>query len=176
MTSQYELRIPKDRIAVLIGIKGEVKRRLEKLTGCWIKVNSKEGDVVIDGEDSIRAFVLVSVVKAIGRGFNPEVAEELLNDEEYSLEIIEMKGYSGKSKNKEQRLKGRVIGEKGKARQYLEELTDTKICVYGKTIAVIGEIEKVSIAKRAIEDLLRGSPHGPTYKKCYEKMKDIQKS
>ena len=45
---RYELKIPKDRIAVLIGKNGEVKREIEELTESRIEIDSKEGDVVFD--------------------------------------------------------------------------------------------------------------------------------
>ena len=173
MNPKYELRIPKDRVAILIGKNGKIKRRLERLAQCKIKVNSKEGDVIIEGEDPLKAYVLVSVVKAIGRGFNPQIAEKLF-DEDCCFEIISIKDYSGKSKNKEQRLKGRVIGEKGKTRRLMEEITQTRICVYGKTIGIIGGVERVNVARKGVEDLLKGSRHGPVYKKCYERLKEVQ--
>ena len=54
----YDLRITKDRIAVLIGTKGETKNDLEKETGCKINVDSKEGDVTISGKDALQLFIL----------------------------------------------------------------------------------------------------------------------
>ena len=50
---QHELKISKERIAILIGKKGETKRRLETLTKSKINIDSKEGDVIIRGEDSL---------------------------------------------------------------------------------------------------------------------------
>jgi len=41
------ISIPLDRIGVLIGIKGQVKSDLERLTGTKITVDSKEGLVMI---------------------------------------------------------------------------------------------------------------------------------
>ena len=45
----YEIKIPKRRVAVLIGEKGSDKRKIEKLTKCKINVNS-EGEVKISVE------------------------------------------------------------------------------------------------------------------------------
>ncbi len=158
----YELKITKDRIAVLIGTKGETKKELEKETGCRIDVDSKEGDVIITGKDAINMFALREVIKAIARGFNPDLAKQLLK-QDYILDVISLNDYS-KEKSHQQRLKGRVIGMDGKSRHTIEELTECYISVYGKTIAVIGKIEMVGICKRAIETLLAGSPHANVYK------------
>jgi ribosomal RNA assembly protein len=71
-----------------------------------------------------------------------------------------------------QRLKGRVIGAKGKARKAIEELTQTNISVYGKTIAIIGEIQNVGTARRAIESLLMGSMHATVFKWLEKQRRD----
>jgi ribosomal RNA assembly protein len=158
-----ELKIPKERIAVLIGEKGQIKRKIQKLTNTQIVVSSKEGDVSIEGEDNFKVFLTLNIIKAIGRGFNPEVALKLLK-EDHVLEMISIHDFSGKSKKQEERIKSRVIGTQGKARATLERMTNTHISVYGKTISVIGNVEDVHLAKRALDKLLNGTPHGNVYK------------
>ena len=69
-----------------------------------------------------------------------------------------------KTKNDSVRLKGRVIGSEGKSRNAIEELTETNISVYGKTIGIIGLQQNVASAKKAIESLLSGSPHSNVYR------------
>ena len=158
----YDLRITKDRIAVLIGSKGETKNELEKETECKINVDSKEGDVTISGKDAIKLFALREVIKAISRGFNPDIARQLLK-QDYVLEVISLNDYS-KEKSHQLRLKGRVIGADGKSRNTLELLTECSISVYGKTISIIGSVENIGNCKRAVETLLSGSPHANVYK------------
>ena len=46
----------------------------------------------------------------------------------------------------------------------LESLTDSHISIYGKTVAIIGGVTDVIVAKQAIEKLLKGSPHGNVYR------------
>ena len=62
------------------------------------------------------------------------------------------------------RLKSRVIGTKGKAKAMLEQLTNTNICIFGKTVSIIGRTENVMITKHGIESLLNGAPHGNVYR------------
>ena len=69
----YELKIPKDRVAVLIGAKGETKKHIETITKTDIDVDSKEGIVSITGQDAIGMYSAKEITKAIGRGFNPEI-------------------------------------------------------------------------------------------------------
>ena len=162
MEFQHDLKIPKERIPVLIGTKGEVKKDLEDVSGASIDVDSKEGDVKIKGSDSLKIYMLRDVITAIGRGFNPEIAKYLIK-QDYVLDVIPLLDYV-KNKGHLDRIKGRVIGAKGKSRETIEKLTGTNISVYGKTISVIGFAEHVIIAKKAIESLLIGSPHANVYK------------
>ena len=157
-----ELKIPKERIAVLIGKKGEVKRKLSRLTKTKLKVDSKEGDVIIESEDSLAAYNTRRIIKAIGRGFNPEVALTLLNENNLFV-LIDIQDYCGRSKTNLKRLKARLIGTKGKARNLIENLTKTEVCVHGKTVGIIGERKNVLIAENAIRNLLQGSKHGNVY-------------
>ena len=77
----YSIRIPKERVGVLIGKNGKEKKELEELTKSKIKVDSKEGYVEIFGKDSILLFTLKEIIRAIGRGFNPEIAMLLLKQD-----------------------------------------------------------------------------------------------
>ena len=170
----YELRIPKERIAVLIGKEGEVKKDLEEQTKTKLKIDSKEGDVFISGTDALGLYTAREIVKAISRGFNPEIAKQLLK-QDVILEIIELSEYTNKSRNSELRLKGRVIGKEGKSRKIMEELTESSISVYGKTIAIIGPSQSVNFARQAVISLLRGSTHANVYKWLEKKRRELKR-
>lgn len=171
---QYELKIPRERVAVLIGKKGSVKKDVEEETKTKLNIDSKEGDVFVSGEDALGLYSAREVIKAIGRGFNPDIALLLLKPD-YVFEIVNLGDYVGKSKENLLRLKGRVIGTEGKARRVIEELTNCSICVYGKTISVIGLAENVSAAKQAIDSLLRGSTHAKVYKFLENKRRELKR-
>ena len=154
------LKIPKERMAILIGTKGEVKAEIEDRTSTKLDI-SKDGEVTILGE-SLDAWIAKLIVKAIGRGFSPEKAMNLLKDN-YGFELIELKEWAKTDKTM-QRLKGRVIGEHGRSKENIERLTDCYISVYGKTIGIIGETIKMLVAKKAVEMLLSGSMHATVFK------------
>ncbi|MBL7051980.1 MAG: RNA-processing protein [Nanoarchaeota archaeon] len=172
--ARQEVKIPHERVAVLIGVNGSVKKRIEEKMRVQLFVDSQEGDVVIEGEDSLKVYECVNIIKAIGRGFNPAVAELLFN-EDYMFDLINIQDYIGRSKKDMMRIKGRVIGRDGKARQMIEDATDTHIVVYGKTIGFIGEIENVAAARQAMEMLLEGSPHGNVYNWLDNKKRELIK-
>lgn len=159
---QSEISIPRDRVGVLIGKKGRVRRALEKKTETKIRI-TREGDVFVNGEDTLKLLIATSMIKAIARGFNPDIAYLLLN-EHNTLEVININERRKRSPKKIIEARGRLIGTSGKARQTIESMTGTYISVYGKTVSIIGEIERVQIAKTAVTKLILGSKHGNAYK------------
>jgi len=172
-TFRYELKIPKERIAVLIGTSGIEKSKLEKQTHTQITIDSKEGDVIIEGTDALLLYTCREIVRAIARGFNPDIATLLLKPD-YGLEVITILDFA-KSKNDVIRLKGRLIGEKGKSRNTIEDLSGAPLSIYGKTISIIGDFEGLQIARRAIEMLLQGSAHRNVYKWMETQKKNLIK-
>ncbi|RLG48695.1 MAG: RNA-processing protein [Thermoproteota archaeon] len=179
MPAFYEttVRIPKERVGVLIGTKGRVKRRIEEETGARLIVDSSTGEVRIvfpeRPRDPLMPMKLESVIRAIGRGFSPEKALKLLNDE-YMLEIIDLRRFVGDSKNALRRVRGRLIGAGGKARTYIERRTGTDISVYGHTVSIIGRHYDVLPAKEAIIALIEGARHSTAYRRMEKKIAEMR--
>jgi ribosomal RNA assembly protein len=167
----YEIKIPKERVAVLIGKKGETKNRIETTAGVSLTIDSREGDVEVKGEDALQLYVTRDIIRAIGRGFNPEIALLLLK-QDYVFEVIDISTFVKESHML--RVKGRLIGKEGKARKVIEELTQTSMSVYGKSVAIIGESENVGMCKRAVESLLQGAPHAVVYKWLEKRRKEMR--
>ncbi|HIH21368.1 MAG: RNA-processing protein [Candidatus Diapherotrites archaeon] len=152
------VRIPKDRVAVLIGKNGETKAVIEKATKTKLNIDSKSGEVEIEGksEKALEYYIATQVVKAIARGFSPEHALKLL-DENYYLDIIDIEDFVGKREKELLSKKGRLIGKQGKVREKIEEETGCLVSVYGKTVSIIGTPESMEIARKAVEMILKGS-------------------
>jgi|TARA_Y100000294_G_scaffold118251_1_gene109783 ribosomal RNA assembly protein len=170
----YELKIPQERVAVLIGKNGEVKKNIEADTKTQIKVDSLEGDIFVYGKDALGLYTAREITRAIGRGFNPEIAKLLLK-QDYVFEYVGLNEFAGKSKNTLLRLKGRVIGKEGRSRKLIEELSESFISVYGKSISIIGTAESAAMAKRAVEALLRGSTHANVYNWLEKKRREMKR-
>lgn len=150
------LRVPEDRIGVIIGKDGETKKLIEKQSKCKIRIDSEGGEVSVECTEAYQLMKAMSVVKAIARGFAPEKALNLLDDA-YYFEVISLKELFGKNEKTIQHKKARVIGRDGKIRNAIEEASNCFISVYGHTIAIIGLLENVPIAKDAIEMMLEGA-------------------
>ncbi len=159
-------RIPQDRIAVLIGRKGLTRRALEEATNSTLHIDSNSGDVsVIWGEefDPITRMKFPDVIRAIGRGMNPERAIQLLNDDHH-LMIYDMREYVGKNANQQRRIRSRLIGRNGRIRELIEDHSGAEIVIYGSTVVIIGDEEGLPLAGQAIERLLQGAEHSSVLK------------
>lgn len=124
-------------------------------------------------KDPLSVWKARDIVQAIGRGFSPQRAMSLLDDSVY-LRIINLEDY-GNTPNQIRRLKGRVIGQGGKTRKNIEELTDTYVTVMGNTISIIGEIENQQIALSAIVRLLRGAEHSTVYRYLNDQRRKLKR-
>src|SRR5208337_3076372 len=140
MSFEQAVRVPLERIGAVIGREGATKRSLEADLGVKLQVDSREGLVTIKSGSVNQGdpFVAVRVVEAIGRGFSPQRARRLL-EEGVAFEVIDLRDFAGRSVNSLDRIRGRVIGLKGKSRRVIEELTQCHLSVYGRTVAIIGE-------------------------------------
>lgn len=151
------VKIPRDRLGVVIGSEGQTKKRIERKSRTEIDIQGNSAEITGNAQDVIRAS---EVVKAIARGFHPEKALLLLK-EDYMLDIISLKG---KTKKTQKRLLGRVIGKGGRTRKRIQDLTHTCVAVYGKTVAIIGKKGDVDRARESVERLLKGRTHGAVYR------------
>jgi ribosomal RNA assembly protein len=98
------------------------------------------------------------VVTAIGRGFSPERAFILLEDDDLVLDVIDLSGIEP-SPQQQERLRGRIIGKAGRAREQIENMAGIELSVQGKTVAMIGLPDQLKNARTAIDMLINGVPH-----------------
>ena len=154
-------RVPKDRIAVLIGKSGKTRAMIEKACDGSLSIDSQTGDVSIiwSGDpDPIRRMKVPDVISAIGRGFSPGRAVQLLDDDVF-LRMYDIREWVGRQPNQTRRMRSRLIGTNGRIRTLIEEMSGCEIAVYGSTVAVLGGNDSLSLATPAIEGILGGSEH-----------------
>ena len=155
-------RVPKNRIAVLIGKAGRTREMIEKACGGSLAIDSQSGDVSISWEgdpDPIKRMKAPDVISAIGRGFSPERAVQLLEDD-FFLRMYDIREWVGRQPNQTRRMRSRLIGTNGRIRTLIEEHTGCEISIYGSTVAVMGGDDGLALAAPAIEGILGGSEHG----------------
>lgn len=157
------IKIPQDRVGVLVGTEGKTKAMLEDKCGVKLDI-THDGGVTITSpdEDGLKGWKALDVVRAVGRGFNPKYAIILLKEDNV-LSVVNL--HDALKKDTEvARVKARIIGEKGKAWQTMELLTNTRLSVYGRTVAIIGQADDVDLAERGIQMFVNGSMHANVFR------------
>ncbi|MCS7099487.1 MAG: RNA-processing protein, partial [Sulfolobales archaeon] len=74
-----------------------------------------------------------------------------------------------------QRVKGRIIGEEGRARKTLEEMTGTYISVCRDYVAIIGDYTRAELARQAVEMLAQGRQHSTVYKFLDRALRELKR-
>jgi ribosomal RNA assembly protein len=173
------VRIPKERVGVLIGPDGKVKQRIEEKFMVELLIDGDSGGVTVvlseKASDPSLLFRAKDTVTAIGRGFSPEQAFRLLRNDDDVFDFVDLRAVFGRSESDIKRVKGRVIGANGKTRKLIEELTEASMVVYGHTIGFIGSFEQVDVARNAVQMLINGSQHHTVYKYLQRKRSAFKK-
>ncbi len=160
------IKVPFERLGVLLGQEGTTKKLIEKFLNVHVKVDSQTGDVSLtlnkNASDPSVLFMARDIITAIARGFSPERALKL-REEDFVLFVIDLRELVGKSRSNLNRVKGRVIGRRGKIRGMIEELSETDVSVYGHTISIIGGVSRVMVAREAIIMLVSGVEYKNVY-------------
>ncbi|GAB6944631.1 KH domain-containing protein [Vulcanisaeta sp. JCM 14467] len=159
----FKLVVEKNRLRAI----NDSARAIEEEFGVKIIVDNDKGEVTIVPGNNTNFDQLMkakNIIEAISYGFDYNDAQNLRNDN-YTLEIIDLRDYVDKGKsNHISRIKARIIGEDGRAKRVLQELTDTNIVIGDKYIAILGPYENVKTAREAIEMLIRGRQHATVYR------------
>lgn len=167
------VKVPQDRIGVLIGEGGETMREIESRSEVRLDIDSESGSVAIESVgDPVTALVAPDIVRAIGRGFKPETALSLLDSDLRRFELIDLSEQT-RNDNDLRRQKGRLIGEDGRTRELMEELSGASVVIYGSTLGIIGEAEEVEAVRRAAGMILDGAPHGAVYSFLEQKHQEL---
>lgn len=170
------VRIPSRRVGVLVGHEGATLKEIRDRSGVELRIDSESGDVTLDDRkafDPALGFQVREIVRAIGRGFPPEMAFRLFQEDTY-LEVLDIQDYVGKKPNHIARVRARLIGTHGKTRIIIEETTGANMRIEGDTVGILGDIAEVALAKEAVEMIITGAPHSAVYKMLEHRRRDLR--
>ncbi|MDR0471969.1 MAG: KH domain-containing protein [Nitrososphaerota archaeon] len=172
------VRIPKERVGILIGPEGKTKQYIENKLGAKLDVDTEGSIAITLTEKASDPSVLLKakdVVSAIGRGFAPEIAFRLIRNEDDIYDMVDLRLIFGRSESDIKRVKSRLIGTDGKTRKLIEELSEADVVVYGHTVGIIGNFEQSDTARNAIQMIIDGCQHHTVYKYLQRKRTEMKK-
>jgi len=157
------LEIPLERARILINndVKDAIEGRLK------VKVEVKDDSVVLTPTNESKPDSVIKarqIIQALSLGFPREDALELLSDDKY-LETIDLGDYVGKDKeNHMSRIRALIIGENGRVKRNLEDLTETRIAVKDRVVGIIGDYDNARAAREAVVMLINGKQPSTIYR------------
>jgi len=143
-----------------IGKIRKLKEKIEKSLNVRITFTKSDIEIESPEDDAYAEYIARKIIDALQYGFTLESALNLKN-EDCMIEKINVKDYSRPSRWRA--IVSRLIGEKGRTKEIISEMTGCEVAIHDYTVAIIGDTADVSIATHAIQSLINGSPHATVY-------------
>ena len=137
----------------IIKLKGMLEKELN------VKISGRDNEIYIDGL-SEKEYLAEKVIDALNFGFSIKKSI-LIKKQNLMFEILNIKNYM-RGKNIV-RIKGRIVGEGGRALATLSQLSDCYLEINGNQVGIIGDSESIERAQNAIIMLIKGSKHANVY-------------
>ena len=133
------------------------KKKLEKELN--VKISNRGKEIYIEGSPE-KEYIAEKVILALDFGFPFSDALKITKDQDF--EILNIKNYTHRKKL--EKVRGRIIGTKGKSLQTLCQLTGCCFEIKDNNVGIIGPPECMKNAQEAIISLAQGTKHGNVYK------------
>ncbi|MHA1722989.1 MAG: KH domain-containing protein [Candidatus Baldrarchaeia archaeon] len=150
-----------------------LKEHIEEKMKVTLTLESS-GIVRIETEDPYTAMKVKQIIEAISMSYGKLDILQMM-DFDLVLQVIDVKELVGGG-NKLKRTLGRLIGTKGKVKEAIENLTETKIKIDEEegTVGILGRPENADIARIALLKIIRGKPQNKVIQELERKRIDIK--
>ena len=133
---------------------------IEKTLNVKLSISGSEIEIESKKDDAYSEFLGQEIIDALDYGFSFEQAIRL-KSEDVMIEKIDIKKLTRPSRLKT--IVGRLIGEKGRTKEIIAEMTGCDVAIHDNKVAIIGNTDDVEIAIQAVRSLIQGSPHASVY-------------
>lgn len=135
--------------------------QLKNETECNIIYDDQKQNIKVECGDSVTEQAVAKSIKAFNYGVPTPDCLSLLNPAQH-LEIIDIERHTNNSRDTERTL-GRIIGEGGRTRELMEELTGASVSVKRSKVVIVGDFTSVEQVRYAVSMLVNGAPHSAVY-------------
>ena len=145
---------------ILISSPLKIKKAIPKIKLKFdVHTDLKRNSLTINGNE-FDEFTVGKIIEAIDFGFEIDDAMMLAKDNR-SIEYVNMKEHTHRKNLME--IRSRVIGTDGKAKQTIENLTDSAIVIHNNVVGIIADNAHMPYTIQGIISLVQGSKHGNVF-------------
>ena len=161
------VNIPKHRLSPLKTYWEKIVSLLVEKLQLLVRMNVKRKCVELKAspsmEDKLNLQRGADFIKAFSLGFELNDAVALLRLDDLYIDSFEIKDVKNLHGDNLSRAIGRIVGDKGKTKNAIENSTKTRIVVADSKIHILGSFSNIKFAKNAICSLILGSPANKIY-------------
>eukprot|EP00998_Keelungia_sp_KM082_P008327 NODE_4514_length_777_cov_50.360000_g4491_i0.p1 GENE.NODE_4514_length_777_cov_50.360000_g4491_i0~~NODE_4514_length_777_cov_50.360000_g4491_i0.p1 ORF type:complete len:194 (+),score=30.94 NODE_4514_length_777_cov_50.360000_g4491_i0:69-650(+) len=145
---------------------------------CRVNLKARAVEIRTGPQTEDRALLTKAVdfVRAFLLGFDTADAVALLRLDDVYVDSFEVKDVKILHGDHLSRAIGRLSGTDGKTRFTLENATTTRIVIADTKIHLMGTVQNIKVARRALSELIRGSPAAKVYNSVRGKMNRINEA
>jgi ribosomal RNA assembly protein len=138
-----------------------------------IKYSKKENKIIVYSEDFYFLYKFDKFIKCLKAGFDINISKNILYND-WDLIEIDLKQVFEKKVNHMIRIKGRLIGERGKALKEISTRTNSYIIIKDRYVYILGDSISLKAAYEGIKRLVRGEKHEHVYEFLDKYRKDLE--
>jgi ribosomal RNA assembly protein len=176
MVEMWFFAVPPERARSVLRKGGGIRRLMEEHFNVSLAVDEETGGVSVGYTPDKAADAYLGVTKimsAISTGFDEAQIRDMI-ERDLSFVALDLEEMVGSQASTLTRIKGRIIGEKGRAKQKIESATGCILSIYGNKVGILGHPETIDVASEAVQRLSRGFQHQTVYRFLESRMRRLK--